>query len=249
LFKDYKKAPGEYIVANGIQFKVIGVYSDPAGERENTKLFVPSTTISQIYNEPKKVGELFFTLNPEKDYETTNQKVEKFLDQYKGYLREAHNAHPDDLKAIQSHSSLAEAKKFITLNTMIKLFFWGIGILTLIAGIVGVSNIMLIIVKERTKEIGIRKALGAQPKSIIAMILHEAIFITTLSGFIGLFLSLALLEFAGPNIKNEYILNPTINFSVAVTTVLLLVIAGALAGYIPARHASKIKPIVALRDE
>jgi len=89
---------------------------------------------------------------------------------------------------------------------MIKLFFWGIGILTLIAGIVGVSNIMLIIVKERTKEIGIRKALGAQPKSIIAMILHEAIFITTLSGFIGLFLSLALLEFAGPNIKNEYIL-------------------------------------------
>ncbi|WP_010520266.1 ABC transporter permease [Aquimarina agarivorans] len=249
LFKDYNKAVGEYIQANNIQYKVIGVYSDPGGERDNTKLFVPRTTMAQIYNNKENVGELFYTLTPESNFDKTNEKSEKFLSQFKSYLRKKHNVHPDDLKAIQSHSSLDEAKKFINLNRIMSLFFWGIGILTLIAGIVGVSNIMLIIVKERTKEIGIRKALGAQPGSIITMILHESIFITTISGFIGLFLSLALLQFAGPEIKSEFILNPSVNFGVAVTTVILLIVAGAIAGYLPARHASKIKPIIALRDE
>jgi len=249
LFKNYKKAVGNFIQINKIQYKVVGVYSDPGGEREDANMFIPHSTMIQVYNDPRKIGSMQFTLTPEANYEATSIKANNFLDQYKGYLKKKHNIHPDDLKGIQSYSSLEEAKKFITLNTMISLFFWGIGILTLIAGIVSVGNIMLIIVKERTKEIGIRKALGAQPKSIVGMILHEAIFITTFSGFIGLFLSLALLRFAGPNIKSEFILNPSVNFGVAVTTVVLLVIAGALAGYIPARHASKIKPIIALRDE
>lgn len=132
---------------------------------------------------------------------------------------------------------------------MIKLFFWGIGILTLIAGIVSVSNIMLIIVKERTKEIGVRKALGAQPSSIIAMILHESIFVTTISGFIGLFASISLLAAIAPFINTPFIANPSVNFNVAFATVILLIVAGAIAGYIPARHAANIKPIIALRDE
>lgn len=249
LFKDYTKAVGEFIEVNNIKFKVIGVYSDPGGEREEAKLFIPHSTMIKIYNAPRRAGSMHFTLTPEKTFDLTAQKSDQFLIEVKKYLREKHNVHPDDLKAIQSWSSLEEAKKFITLNKMMSLFFWGIGILTLMAGIVGVGNIMLIIVKERTKEIGIRKALGAKPMSIVSMILHEAIFITTISGFIGLFLSLALLQLAGPNIKNEYILNPSINFNIAITTVILLVIAGALAGYLPARHASRIKPIIALRDE
>ncbi len=249
LFGDYTKAVGNFIIINKVQFKVIGVYSDPGGEREDANLFIPHNTMTQVYNDPGKIGSMHFTLTPESNFEATAQKSNKFLSQYTSYLKNTHNVHPEDLKGIQSHSSLEEAKKFINLNVIISLFFWGIGILTLIAGIVGVSNIMLIIVKERTKEIGIRKALGATPKSIVGMILHEAIFITTFSGFIGLFLSLILLEVIGKQIKNEYILNPSVDFNIAVIIVLLLIIAGALAGYIPARHASKIKPIIALRDE
>ena len=132
---------------------------------------------------------------------------------------------------------------------MIKFFFWGVGICTIIAGVVGVSNIMLIIVKERTREIGIRKALGAEPLSIVGMVLHESIFVTAIAGFIGLIASLLLLEFVGPLIETQYIANPAVNFNVALTTVFILVIAGAIAGFFPAWRAARIKPIVALRDE
>ena len=132
---------------------------------------------------------------------------------------------------------------------MIRWFFWGVGICTIIAGVVGVSNIMLIIVKERTKEIGVRKAIGAQPLSIIGMILHESIFVTAIAGFFGLIFSLFLLEIVGPLIETDYIRNPSVDFGVAITTVVILVVAGALAGFFPARRAAKIKPIVALRDE
>ena len=140
-------------------------------------------------------------------------------------------------------------KDSYTLMDMIKYFFWGVGICTIIAGVVGVSNIMLIIVKERTREIGIRKALGAQPVSIIAMILHESIFVTAIAGFLGLIFSLALLEFVGPAIETQYIYNPTVNFTVAINTVIILVVAGAMAGFFPAWRAARIKPIIALRDE
>ncbi len=129
------------------------------------------------------------------------------------------------------------------------MFFWFVGICTIIAGIVGVSNIMLIIVKDRTREIGIRKALGAKPWSIIGMILHEAIFVTAFSGFAGLIFSMGLLEIVGPNVEVDYISNPTVNFSIAMTMVILLILAGALAGFFPAWRAAKVQPIVALRDE
>ena len=132
---------------------------------------------------------------------------------------------------------------------MIRWFFWGVGICTIIAGVVGVSNIMLIIVKERTKEIGIRKAIGAEPWSIIGMILHESIFVTAIAGFIGLIFSLFLLQIVGPFIEMDYIKNPSVDFSVAITTVIILVIAGAIAGFFPAYRAANIKPIEALRDE
>jgi putative ABC transport system permease protein len=153
------------------------------------------------------------------------------------------------LSAVNINNSLENAKRFYDLMDMIKFFFWGVGICTIIAGIVGVSNIMLIIVKERTKEIGIRKALGAEPFSIIVMVLHESIFITTIAGFVGLIFSLALLEFVGPMIETQYITNPSINFTVAISTVFILILAGAIAGFFPAWRAARIKPIVALRDE
>ena len=115
-----------------------------------------------------------------------------------------------------------------------------------LAGLIGFSIYSII---SRKKEIGIRKAIGAQPFSIIGMILHEAVFVTAIAGFFGLIFSMSLLERVGPLIETDYIRNPTVNFQVAVTTVIILIIAGALAGFFPARRAARIKPIVALRDE
>lgn len=249
FFEDYTKAVGETLVIDSINYKVIGVYSDPGGERDESKLFIPNTNVVGLYSDPTNVGSFLLTLKPETDFELANLKAENFIEQYTEYLKKTNTVHPDDAKAVQSNNTLEHAKKFIELNLMIKLFFWGIGILTLIAGIVSVSNIMLIIVKERTKEIGIRKALGAQPNSIIAMILHESIFVTAVSGFIGLFCSIGLLMLISPMIETPFIYNPSVDFGVAVSTVIILIIAGAIAGFIPARHAAQIKPIIALRDE
>jgi len=162
FFEDYTKAVGENMTIDNINYKVIGVFSDPGGERSESIMYVPNTNIVQAYSDPTNVGSFIFTLNPEDDFETANSKANRFIDQYTTYLQKSHNVHPDDTKAIQSNNTLEEAKKFLDLGNMINKFFWGVGILTLIAGIVSVSNIMLIVVKERTKEIGIRKALGAQ---------------------------------------------------------------------------------------
>jgi len=249
FFEDYTKAIGETITIDSIHYKVIGVYSDPGGERDESKLFVPNTNMISLYSDPTNVGSFLLTLNPEEDFDVANTKADNFIKQYTTYLKKSNTIHPEDDKAIQSNNTLEHAKKFIDLNRMISLFFWGIGILTLIAGIVSVSNIMLIIVKERTKEIGIRKALGAQPNSIIAMILHESIFVTAVSGFIGLFFGIGLLLLISPLIETPFIYNPSVNFGVAVSTVIILIVAGAIAGFVPARHAARIKPIIALRNE
>ena len=128
-------------------------------------------------------------------------------------------------------------------------FFWFVGICTIIAGVVGVGNIMLIIVKERTKEIGIRKALGASPLSIITMVLQEAVFITVIAGFSGLIFGLLVWELVGPSVEADFFTRPEVDFNVAVTTLVILVVAGAFAGFIPAYRAAKIRPIVALRGE
>ncbi|MFT5437912.1 MAG: putative ABC transport system permease protein, partial [Ulvibacter sp.] len=140
-------------------------------------------------------------------------------------------------------------KQIYGLIDTIRMVFWFIGLGTIIAGVMGVSNIMLIVVKERTKEIGIRKAIGALPSSIIAMILQEAIFITAIAGFMGLFAGVALLELVGPQIESDFIKYPQVDFNTAMITVFVLIAAGALAGFIPARRAAHIKPIDALRDE
>lgn len=132
---------------------------------------------------------------------------------------------------------------------MMRWFFWGIGTCTIVAGVVGVSNIMLIVVKERTKEIGIRKALGAPPRSIISMMLHESIFVTTVAGFTGLIFGLSLLEMIGLMIQSDYFTHPEVDFNIAITTLIILVIAGTIAGFFPAYKAAKIKPIIALRAE
>jgi putative ABC transport system permease protein len=248
LFKD-KNPIGEVIAINNINFKVVGVFTDPAGEREESRVYLPLTTTQQAFGVSDKIKNMSFTLTKMATYEQALAQSNQFTQQLGQLLRSKNTIAPDDESAVGINSSIKNAKQFYDLNLYIRLFFWWVGICTIIAGVVGVSNIMLIIVKERTKEIGIRKALGASPISIIGMILHESIFITTISGFVGLLSSLLLLEFVGPQIKSEYFLKPEVDFSIALTTLALLVFAGALAGFSPAYRAAKIKPIVALRDE
>ena len=248
LFKE-KNPIGEQLVINNITFKVVGVFTDPAGEREESRVYLPITTTQQAFGVGDKISNLDFTLTKKDTYEEALAQSTKFKEELGQLLRSKNIIAPDDESAIGINNSIKNAKQFYDLNLYIRLFFWWVGICTIIAGVVGVSNIMLIIVKERTKEIGIRKALGASPVSIIGMILHESIFITTIAGFVGLLSSLLLLELVGPLVSSDYFLNPEVDFSIALTTLILLVVAGALAGFFPAYRAAKIKPIVALRDE
>lgn len=248
LFKG-KEAIGNYIDITGIKFKVVGIYSDPGGEREETRIFVPLTTSQRVFNAGDKLRSLAFTLNKRDDYQTALAESLAFSERLEADLKAAHTISPTDRRAVNVHNSLENAKKFYDLGNMISWFFWGVGICTIIAGIVGVSNIMLIIVKERTKEIGIRKAIGAEPWSIIGMILHESIFVTAIAGFVGLLGSLFLLHFAGPMIETDFISNPSVDFTVALITIVILIVAGAFAGFFPAYRAANIKPIEALRDE
>lgn len=249
LFKTGEDPIGKYVQLSEINFKVIGVFSDPGGEREETRVYLPLSTAQRVFNGANNIGNLAFTLKKEENFDAALAASNKFSAELEQYLKERHVVAPDDTSAININNSLENAKRFYTLMDMIKYFFWGVGICTIIAGVVGVSNIMLIIVKERTREIGIRKALGAQPLSIVPMVLHESVFVTAIAGFAGLIFSLLLLEFVGPLIETQYIANPSIDFNVAITTVFILVIAGAIAGFFPAWRAARIKPIIALRDE
>lgn len=248
LFKD-KSPIGEIMTINKIPFKVIGVYTDPAGEREESRVYIPLSTAQKVFGGGDYINNMSYTLTKHKKFEDALAESNKFTAELTTLLQNKNTVAPDDESAINVNSSIENQKQFYDLNLYMSLFFWWVGICTIIAGVVGVSNIMLIIVKERTKEIGIRKALGATPLSIVAMILHESIFLTTISGFVGLLTSLLLLELVGPMIDSEYFLNPQVDFSIAITTLILLVVAGALAGFFPAYRAAKIRPIVALRDE
>ncbi len=248
LFKEADPI-GKYVEISGINFKVIGVFTDPGGEREENRVYVPLSTGQRVFNGQNYINNMAFTLDKQDNFEAALAASNKFSSELEAFLKEQHSVAPEDDRAININNSLENAKRFYDLMDMIKYFFWGVGICTIIAGIVGVSNIMLIIVKERTREIGVRKALGAEPLSIVGMVLHESIFVTAIAGLVGLIGSLALLELVGPMIETEFITNPSVNFGIALTTVFILVIAGALAGFFPAYRAARIKPIVALRDE
>lgn len=249
LLKGVEDPINEYVKINGINFKVVGVFSDLGGEREEDRVFLPFTTAQNVFNGQDRLNNIAFTVKPEKTFDQSVEVSNQFADQIRSYLKESHSVAPDDNSAINVYNSLEEAKRFFTLTENIAFFFWFVGICTIIAGVVGVSNIMLIIVKERTREIGIRKALGAKPWSIVGMILQESVFVTAVSGFAGLILSMGLLEIVGPNVEVDYVVNPSVDFSIAMTMVIVLILAGAIAGFFPAWRAANIQPIEALKDE
>jgi len=248
VFGEVDTPVGEFIDISGIPFKIIGIFSETE-DREEERIFIPKTTAQRVFNGGDRLNNMAYTLPPAENFDEAVANAVKFKDELQSYLQQAHTIAPDDTSAIRVWSAMEEAKRYYGLTDNIKLFFWFVGICTIIAGVVGVSNIMLIVVRERTKEIGIRKALGAKPWSIVGMILHESIFITAISGFTGLIFSMGLLELLGPHIEVDYVMNPSVNFTVAISTVFVLIFAGAVAGFFPAWRAANIHTIDALRDE
>lgn len=250
VFSGVETPIGEYLTISGAGFRIVGVFGEHGeDEGEEERLFVPITTAQLTFNGADKINNMNFMLPELESFDEMVANNAAFTEQLSRYLKQKHNVSPDDDRAIRIWNPIQEAKRFYALMGGIKLFFWVVGFFTIIAGVVSVSNIMLIVVKERTREIGIRKALGAKPWSIIGMIMHEAIFVTAIAGFTGLIFSMGLLEIVGPHVEVDYVLNPSVNFNVAFSTVILLIIAGTLAGFFPAWKAVKVQVIEALRDE
>jgi putative ABC transport system permease protein len=246
-----EEAVGKYIQIKGVYFEVVGRFEvenmGGSGRDDSEKIFVPITTLQSTFNLEDKINT--FGVTPKEGYDPLEVEAK-----VKAYLSAKHLVSPKDKNAIGSWNSGKESKKVNGLFTGITIFIWVVGIMTIIAGIVGVSNIMLIIVKERTKEIGVRKALGATPWSIISLVIQESIFITSLAGYVGLLSGVLLVEFAksmmkGADTKNSYFSNPEIDIKVAIIATVVLVVSGALAGLIPAIKAARINPIEALRAD
>lgn len=245
LFKD-EDPIGKYININKIPFKVVGLYTDESNNnRAQQIIYLPISTAQKVFMGTDQIHTLVVTTG-----DASVAESKKIEEEIHNDLAKSHNFDPKDERAMGSWNATEEYRKFQDLFFGIRMFIWIIGIGTIIAGIVGVSNIMMIVVNERTKEIGIRKALGATPFSIIGLILMESIVITGFAGYVGLVLGVGLLELISSVLPDlPFFVNPEANFSVALSATLLLVIAGTLAGFVPARKAARIKPIIALRDE
>ena len=234
----------EFIDVDGIPFKVIGVFKDP-GDRDNDRIYIPLSTAQKAFNGKNYVNTIWTSIK-----KNSTVKSEVLVEQARMLLATRHHFSPADLNAIRIDNYSKEYENVMSLLSGIELFTWIIGIFTLIAGVVGVSNIMMIIVKERTKEIGIRKAIGASPYSIVMLIVQEAIFITACAGYVGLLLGVGVLQLLNSlGVEGDFFHRPEVNMNVAIFATLLIIIAGALAGLFPALRASRVEPIEALRTE
>ena len=238
---------GTFLSINNVDYKVIGYFHDQGGEWEMRRLYIPITTAQSIYGNQQKIDQLMFTLgdaSPEETEKIENEVKRKFAAKYKFDV--------EDNQAIYIRNNVTEFLEFQNFFAAIKIFIWVVGIGSILAGIIGVSNIMLIIVKDRTKEIGIRKALGATPASIISMIVQEAVFITSVAGYMGLLAGVGLLYLVEQALikfeaESEFFRNPEVDFNILISAIIVLVISGALAGLIPAMKAVNIHPVEAMR--
>ena len=229
-----KDAIGKYLKVNNIPFKVVGIFTDEGNENEVQQIYLPIYTAQRVFNGGNGISQVMFTTG-----DASLKKTEEMADQANQLLSLKHVYNPEDERAVYIRNNTENFQKILDLFTGIRWFIWGVGILTLVAGIVGISNIMLIVVKERTREIGIRKALGATPGSIVSLVLLESVFITGLFGYIGLVSGIGLLELVGSFItSNNMFSNPEVNLTTALAATGILVVAGAVAGLFPAVKAA-----------
>ncbi len=240
---------GTYLRINGVYFKVIGYFksrkTDQQADNDNQQVFIPFTTLQKTYNYGNVVGWYSITAK--------DASVSEVEEKAKALMRKRHSVHPEDERAVGSFNVELQFKKMTTLFAGINGLIWIVGIGTLLAGVIGVSNIMLIVVKERTREIGVQRAIGATPWMVISQIITESVMLTTIAGYTGLVFGVAILEGINYLLKqsggSSMFLNPEVDFHKAMTALIVLVVAGMIAGFIPAKRAVSIKPIDALRDE
>lgn len=239
-------AMGKFIDVGGSVFKVVGVFQDDGGDNEERQLYMAYTTRQLIEKNTDKINQIVIAFKEELGY-TGAMALERNLERY---LKDKKFIHPDDSNGFFVRNVAEQLKQNQDFAGVLAIIAALVAVGTIIAGIIGISNIMVYVVKERTKEIGIRKAIGATPRTVISTILLESIFITTISGFLGMILGMSLLSTLGDKLMDDYfILNPGIGTGMAVFATLILILFGSIAGYIPAKRAARIKPIVALRDE
>jgi len=249
LVKDFlfekRDAIGELINIRGLQYTVVGVFQDAGGEAQLRQIFVPISTAQLIYNAPQRIHHLWFTIG-DADVEESRAIAEKTHT----LMAARHQFSLEDRRAVRVTNNFEQYVRMTRVFTWIRVFVWVVGIGTLLAGIVGISNIMLISVAERTKEIGIRKALGATPASIIGMIMAEAVLITAAAGYCGLVAGVGCIELAARFLPElPFLRDPDVDLRVALVATAIIVLAGALAGFFPAWRAARVSPIAALRDD
>lgn len=252
LFPRESNVVGQTLDFNGISYTIVGVYKDDQTAYGHT-VYAPFTTVSTIYNRGQFINRLSMVIR----HIETDSAMNQFMDEYTRASSHVHSFAPDDKQALwiwnQAENSIEMKKTQRILHTA----FWILGLLTLVSGVVGVSNIMLISVKERTREFGIRRAIGARPWSIIRMVMAESVVITALFGYIGMLLGIFFCEYMDSTVGNQtmdigvfqakYFVNPTVDLSTCLTATVIIVVAGALAGLFPALGAVRVKPIDALR--
>lgn len=258
LFRE-ENALGEYVRLGNLMFQVVGVYNDD-NKSNNSPAYIPFSVAQLLYNKGYGFGSLTFTLNGV----TTEEQSEAFEADFRAWMARRHQFDPSDENAIGMWNMGDNFRMLNTMMNAITFFIWIIGIGTLTAGIVGVSNIMLITVKERTKEFGIRKAIGAKPSSILMLVISESILVTAVFGYVGMVMGIGLTELinygmeaaqnaaqaADGNVVPEFstFRNPTVNLGIALSSTALIIVSGVIAGYFPARKAVKVTAIEAMRD-
>jgi putative ABC transport system permease protein len=250
LYEIGEEILGTYIKINGVNFMVIGSYekntSGGDSEEEQKQIFVPFTSFSQAFNRGDKVGWMAVTAM---DGTPITDIKEEIFD----IVKKNHKIHPDDKRAVGHFDLYQQFRRVETLFMALKVIAYFVGILVLLSGVIGVSNIMLIVVKERTKEIGIRRALGASPGKIRAQILTESVFLTIISGMAGIVFGAVLIYGLNYGLSMmdpiDMFANPSVNLGVVTIALGILIVSGLLAGLIPAQNAIKLKPVDALKNE
>ena len=236
---------GEYVNIRGLAYKVIGEFEDVGGENELRKIYVPLSTAQLVYSQPEVIHQLIFTVG-----DASVEESKAMTEQVRAIVAQNHGFSVDDKRAVRVSNNLEQFTRITGVFRWIRIFVWVVGVGTLLAGIVGIGNIMLISVAERTKEIGIRKALGATPASIIRMVLGEAVVLTGVSGYAGLVAGVGVVELVAARFPEApFFRQPSVSLDVAVSATSLIVAAGALAGFFPAYRAARVNPVVALRSD